>query len=245
MAYDLKLTHSSLYLTRPIAAGNTISQEGKILCSVLEDGVEKALVKAVVAGTEKVIGFAKEVADAQPDRTSAVEVVTVPSAPAALELDLRNQNLVTGSVRAVVVSSGLVLTVDYVYAGATANNAVKVDAATGRMKFHADEAGEDVTVTYLYDLTVVQSIQKFGERFFNNRNLHAVHGVTEVGTGIGELHTDQFDASQDYSVSPVLTLGDGGIITVGGPGPVLPATVISVPSADGSPFLGVRFNFVV
>lgn len=242
MAYDLKLTHSSLWLTRPIAAGSTISQEGKLLCRVLEDGVEKAMVKAVVAATDKVMGFAKEVADAQPDRTAAVELVTVPSAPASLELDLRSQNLVTASVRAVVVSSGTVLTVDYTFAGAPAASTVKVDLATGRMKFHAGEAGQDVQVTYHYDLTVAQSIQKFGERFYNNRNLHAIHGVTEVGVGIGELHTDQYDSAQDYGVSPVLTLGADGMITVGGLGPVLPMTVISVPSSD-FPFLGVRFNF--
>jgi len=242
MAYDLKLTHSSLWLTRPIAAGNMITQEGKLLCRVLEDGVEKAMVKAVAASTDKVMGFAKEVADAQPDRTAAVEVVTVPSAPATLELDLRNQNLATASVRAVVVSSGTVLTVDYTYAGAPGAGVVKVDIATGRMKFNAGEAGQDIQVTYHYDLTMAQSIQKFGERFYNNRNLHAIHGVTEVGVGIGELWTDQYDSAQDYGVAPILTLGGGGVITVGGLGPVLPMTVIGVPSAD-APFLGVRFNF--
>lgn len=241
MAYDLKLTHSSLKLGRSLAAGAIVAVEGSLLCAVLEGGVEKVFVQGTVNGNEKVIGFST-LADALPGRTSAVEIVTVPSA-GSLEIDLRNNDLVSGRVRAVVLASGQVLTVDYTYAGATADNAVKVDAAGGRMKFHLDEAGDTITVTYLYDLTVTESIAKFGERHINNRSLHTMHGHMELGCGIGELYTDQFDASADWSSAAAIRLGDGGILTKSGAGPILACTVVHLADASNA-MLGVRFSFV-
>jgi len=241
MAYDLKLSHASLRLARATAAGAVVAEEGKILVAVLEGGEEKVKVAATAASTDKVIGWSM-LADAQPGRTSSVEEVVVPSS-GALTADLRNQALVTLKVRAVVKSSGQVLTVDETYAGAPANDSVKVDLATGALKFHTDEAGEAVVLTYLYDLTIAQSVQRFGERFINNRNLHTLHGQMELGCGFGELYTDQFDPSKDYASAAALTLGDNGIITKGGVGPVLAAEVVHVPSLD-NPSLGIRYRFM-
>lgn len=240
MAVDLKRTHYSLRLGRELAAGTVVDAEGLLMVAVLEDGKEKAGIQAAVAGTEELLGFS-QTADSLPERTSAVERVTVP-ATGDLEVDLRNNNLVSARLRAVVVSSGQVLTIDETFAGATADDNVKVDLAAGRAKFHADEAGEEVILTYLYDLTRVQAKQIFGERHINNQGLHAEFGQIEIGTGIGEIYTDKFDASQDYSADPVLTLINNGYVGVGGAGPAIPAKVVSVPSED-NPFLGLRFNF--
>ena len=240
MAIDLKRTFSSQRSNRALASGTVVEQEGLIMVHRLEDGVEKAGIAATVAGTDVAIGYS-QTADSQPDRTSAVEEVTIPSAPAALEIDLRNQNLVSGRIRA-VTAGGLVLTIDETFAGATANDGVKVDLATGRLKFHADEAGASVTITYLYDLTLTQSKQIFGERFVNNRGLHAEHGYIEIGNGLGELWTDQYNSALDWSAGTAITLGDGGMITQGGAGPALDAIVVSVPGAD-NPFLGLRIRF--
>lgn len=240
MAIDLKRTYSSQRLGRELAAGTIVEQEGLLMVAVIEDGVEKAGIAATAAGTDIVIGYS-QTADSQPTRTSAVEEITVPSAPATLEVDLRNQNLVSSRIRA-VTAGGLVLTIDETFAGSPADDTVKIDLATGRLKFHPDEAGATVTVTYLYDLTLTESKQKFGERFFNNFGLHAEHGAIEVGAGLGELWTDQFDASLDYSAGTALTLGDGGQITQGGAGPTLNATVVHVPTTD-NPYLGIKFRF--
>jgi hypothetical protein len=237
--FDLKRTFSTQTLTRPLSAGTVVEQEGLIMVRRLEDGIEKAHLAAVVAGTDVPLGFA-QTADSLPMRSSYCEVVTVPAAPATLTADLRNQNLVLLKVRA-VSSNGTVLTVDPVYAGAPANNTVKMDLPTGRCKFHADEAGTDVTFTYLYDLTLVQAKQKFGQRFINNNGLHAEHGYVEVGHGHVELYTDQFDASVDWATA-VPKLGDAGQIVAAGIGPVLNATVINVPGVD-LPYLGLRIQF--
>jgi hypothetical protein len=240
MAIDLKKTFSTQTLTRPLSAGTVVEQEGLILVHRLEDGVEKVHLAATVAATDVPVGYAVT-ADSLPSRTAAVEVVTAPAAPASLEADLRNQNLVLNNIRA-VSSNGTVLTIDPVYAGAPADNAVKVDLPTGRVKFHADEAGTDVTFTYLYDLTMVQAKQKFGQRFVNNWGLHAEHGFIEVGHGHAELYTDQYDASVDWATAATIQLGDAGQIVAAGVGPTLNAIVISVPSVDNA-LLGLRIQF--
>ena len=242
MAYDLKRTFSTQTIGRSLAAGTVIEQEGLILCSVLEDGVEKLALVDVVQGGELPIGFSKT-ADSLPDRTSFFETVTVPSAPASLEADLRNRNLVLSRVRA-VDSAGAVLTIDPVFAGAPAAGTVKVDLAQGRVKFHANQAGLDVSFTYLYSLTLTEAKQKFGERFINNRGLHAEFGFCEAGSGHVELYTDQYDASADWSVGNPILLGDAGQLVQAGAGAVLKAQVIHVPGAD-SAYLGVRIHFSV
>jgi hypothetical protein len=241
MAYDLKLSYASVRLGRSIATSSApLDQEGKILCAVLEDGVEKAAVVATVAGSEKVLGFST-MADALPDITAGCEVVTCPTAPAALVVQLRAGNLVSGRVRVYDVTNAVNLTVDTTYAGTPGAGAVKVDLPTGRLKFAAGQSGSSIQANYLYELTMSQAKQLFGERFVNNRTLESTFSFTEVAAGIGELYTDQFDASKDYS-SGALKLGDGGLITVGGAGPALAAEVVNVPSAS-NPMLGIRFKF--
>ena len=240
MAIDLKLTFSSQSLNRALSAGTVIDQEGLILVHRLEDGIEKAHLAGTVAGTDIPIGYSKT-ADSQPTRTAASEDVSVPNAPAALESDLRNTSIVSSRIRA-VSSNGTVLTVDETFAGAPADNTMKINLTTGALKFHADEAGTTVTITYLYDLTLSISKQRFGERFFNNFGLHAEHGFIEVGHGLCELYTDQYHTQLDWSAGTAITLGDAGQLTQGGGGPGLDAIVISAPSID-NPFLGVRIRF--
>lgn len=242
MSFDLKRTWCSNTVGRPLAAGTVVQQEGLIMCAVLEDSVEKLKLVDVVAGTEVPLGFSKT-ADSLPDRTSAVESVTVPAAPATLEADLRNRNLVLGMVRA-VDSNNVVLAIDPVFAGAPAANTIKVDLAQGRVKFNATQAGLNVNLTYLYMLTLTEAKQKFGQRFFNNGGLHAEFGFCEVGSGHTELYTDQYDASLDWSMGNPIYLGNNGQLVQAGPGPLLKASVIHVPGTD-SPYLGVRIHFHV
>ena len=242
MAFDLKRTFCTQTLGRPLAAGTVVKQEGLLLCSVLQDGVEALQLVDIVTGREIPVGYSKT-ADSLPDRTSAVEIVTVPSAPSSLEADLRNTNVAAGLVRA-VDSNGTLLAIDTTYAGVPALNTVKIDLNQGRVKFNASQAGLDVTFTYLYFLTLVEAEQKFGQRFVNNWGLHAQFGFCEVGSGHVELYTDQFDASADWSVNNPIFLGNGGQLVQAGPGPQLKAEVISLPISD-IPYLGVRIHFSV
>lgn len=238
MSFDLKRSWAQVRLGRDLAAGTVVEQEGLILCRTLEDGVEKAEIVASVSGSEEVLGYAIT-ADSLPERTSEVEEVVVPSSgPSnALEADLRNSNLVSGRVRVEV--NGTALTVNTTFSGAAADGEVKVDLAKGILKFHDDEAGETAKVTYLYDLTLQLAKQRFGERHINNRGLHEIHGAIELGSGLIELYTDQFDASADWASAANVKLGDGGILTAAGAGPNLNLKVVNVPNVN-NPFLGVR-----
>lgn len=231
---DLKKTHTDSTLKRSLAAGTIVEQEGLLLCAVLQDGVEKAAIVAAPAGSEKVVGFSKT-ADSQPARTSNVEDVKVPSTGNYVA-QLSKTNLVAARVRAEVIG-GPTLTI--ITTGTPASGEVKVALATGALEFHVDQAGAKVKFTYLYDLTINQSKQMFGERHVNNRDLHSEFGEIELGSGYGELYTDQFDASADWAATGAIRLGANGILTKSGSGPVLSLTVVSVPSAE-SPMLGVR-----
>lgn len=244
--FDLKLTHSSTTLGRDISSTSLpIEQEGVLLCSVLESGVEKVALLAAPAATDKVVGFAK-LADAIPDRTSAVEEITVPAISAGfVEIDLRNNNLLTGSVLALITSTNVALTPDYAYAGAPAAGTVKIDAVNGKMKFDFTAAGLAIRLTYRYDLTMAQARQIFGERFINNRGLHSDFMKMELGSGYCELWTDAFDSNLRYDLvpAPALYCGANGIITTIPGGPALAATVIGIPNVS-NPRLGVRITFM-
>jgi hypothetical protein len=239
--YDLKLTHSSLRLDRAIRTGDLVTQEGIVMLSVLQSGVEVTAVPNAgdVAASGLVLGFATT-GDSLPSRTSACEDVTVPIAPASLITDVRNVNLVQNFIRIQRVDNNVVLTPDYTYAGSPAGGTVKIDVVHGAFKFNAAEAGVAIRITYLYDLTTLQAKQRFGQRNINNQNLHADFGRVEVLTGIGEIYTDQFDASVDWSNGNPITVGVGGVLNQGG-AITVPATVVSVPN-ESLPLLGLRFS---
>ena len=243
MSFDLKLTHSSLRLSRKIASTSLdITQEGLLLVRVLEDGIEKVALKAQPARDDVVIGYSV-LADALPNYTTAVETLTVPAIIAGfVEVDLRNNNLVNGFVR-IVDAAGAPLAIDYIYAGAPVPGTVKVDTVNGKLKFDAAQGGVTVTVTYKYELTMTQAQQIFGQRFINNWGLHASFGQLEIGAGLSDLWTDAFDASQQYdtAISPPLFLGANGIVTTVAGGPALNALIIGVPNSS-NPRLGLRFS---
>lgn len=241
MAYDLKYSHASTSLSRQLAAGTVVAQEGVLLCSVLQDGVEMASLVASPAGTEKVIGYAKT-ADSLPTATAAVDVVTVP-ASGSLIVGLSNANVQLNSVYALDQTTNTPYTISYTFAGTPASGTVNVDIVNGQLKFNAAQAGDTVQVTYIYQLTITMAQQIFGQRFFNNQYLEAIYNQIEIAAGSGELYTDQYDASQNYAAGSPLTLGANGTITIGGSGPVLDATVVSVPNENNA-FLGIRFAFL-
>ena len=59
-----------------------------------------------------------------------------------------------------------------------------------------------------------------------------------LGLGEGEIFTDKFDSSKEYSTAP-LTVGANGLLTTG-TALAFPGKVIALPSID-FPTLGVRF----
>lgn len=246
MGYDLKRSHFSIVLEKEVSPGQVITEEGVLLISVLDQatGTEKVQPSAGAA-SELVAGFAIR-DNADHATTSEVETGTVPSA-APYEVQLRNNNLVGTSpatqIQVEASTSGILTVV----AGTPGSGDVQVDDVTGLLTFHVDEQGQDVTSTYRYNLTVAESRLKFYQRNINNE-ASTLFGQVGVGHGHGEVFTDQFDATVDWSTQGIVVYAGGstqslpnGTLTGGSGNVALDARVISVPNVN-NPLLGIAFN---
>jgi hypothetical protein len=108
-------------------------------------------------------------------------------------------------------------------------------------------AGNTVTVTYKYALTVVQSRVLFGD-IQPGGYVGAYVGQIGVASR-GSIWTSEFDASKNWaaagaSASTQIVLGANGQLTlgtVGTNGIAFPGNVIAVPGQD-QPFLGLHFS---
>lgn len=103
-------------------------------------------------------------------------------------------------------------------------------------------AGDSVSVTYRYTLTVTQLRALQGDV---QPGGYAGAQVGQIGVGRrGTIFTDRFDASKNWTNPASINLAAGGILTVAGSGVALVgAYVVNVPSVN-IPFLGIRFSAV-
>jgi len=235
MSYDLKRSHFSLILEKEVLPGEVITEEGVLLVAALDaaTGTEKVQLSAG-AGTDVVAGFAIR-DNADNSTTSSVEESTIPTSPNPLTVQLSNNNLVAGQIRVVASTTGALTE------GNPANpGEFSVSDSTGLMTFNSAQEGEDIVVTYRYNLTVAEARLKFFQRNINNE-AGTLFGQVGVGHGHGEIFTDQFDASVNWASNPSITSGANGQLTTGGSGVALDARVISVPNVN-NPLLGVAFD---
>lgn len=247
MSYDLKRSHFSLILERGVTDGLTITEEGQALIAVIDQatGTEKVQSSGGDSG-EIFAGFSIR-DNADNATTSVVEEIVVPSV-APFTASLSNTNIVAGTVgvsttaalRAVASDTGLLAKTDSVPNTGEIQILSPATVVTGDLVFHEDEAGQTVTVTYRFNLTVAQSRLEFFQRNINNE-AGALFGQVGVGMGNGEVFTDQFDATLAWDAGEVITTGADGILTQGGNGAKLDARVISVPNVN-NPLLGINFN---
>lgn len=234
MSIDLKRTFYTWSDTQSIAAGALVTEEGSGLVRVLEDGVEKVKPSAG-AGGEVVVGFA--IFRQKTYGTDALVDTGVIPLAAPFEIQLEQNNLISSQLR-VVDSAGTAFTVVLV---APAAGEVQVDYASGKLTFNTADQGKTITATYRYNLTVAEAVAKFHSDTPNHPDAN-LFSMVGVGKGKGRVFTNYYDAAQNYgAAAPALTLGAGGVITVGGAGPAIPgARVVQVPSAS-DPFLGIEF----
>src|SRR5690606_13558911 len=108
---------------------------------------------------------------------------------------LKRQNIVSGSERVVASTTGA-LTED---CNAVGSGEYCLTDATGAVEFHADEASQTVTVTYRYNLTLQQSLERFHERSINNRAQDYFSSVS-VMEKQGEIFTSMYDTSVAYTI---------------------------------------------
>jgi hypothetical protein len=243
MSYDLKRSHFSIILERKVATGVAITEEGVLLQATLDPATGEEVVDLCANAVSQVVaGFAIR-DNADNATTSEVEVGTVPAA-SPYQVQLSNNNLVAstpgdGSTSQLQVKAdGVALTI--VDGSTPASGECANEPVTGLLTFHVDETGQDLEMTYRYNLTVSEARLKFFQRNINNE-AGALFGQLGVGHGHGEIYTDQYDTTVDWSVAgQAIHTGAAGTVTGSG-GTAIDARVISVPNVN-NPLLGLQFD---
>jgi len=236
---DIKRSFFQIVDVQIQALGSTVTDEGQGLVAVVEDGIEKVKPSAGGAG-EAFVGFATF---RQRDVTTkaSVEELSVPSA-APYDVELAASALISGQVRVhdVLANSDLVVVLV-----APAPGQVQVNLTTGMLTFNAAEAGRAMKSYYRFNLTLAQSRALYYDLPTNYPDAN-LFGTVGVGKGKGRIFVGMYDQSIDWSAvaAGTITLMAGGMLTVGGAGPLVPgARVVKVPTAGiGQAYLGVEFN---
>ena len=231
--FDLTKSYYSDSKERPVKDGAVISEEAQLLVYVDDLAGGNAVQPCSTGASQKMAGFA--LTDALKILTeTVVETVTVPAGGGTVFLG--NTNIVSGSERVVASVTGLLAEVCPTPGAAQ----YCVVDATGAISFHANQAGETVTVTYRYQLTLQQSLERFHERSVNNR---AQDFFSSVGVmcGEGEIFTSMFDTSVSYTIGAlVYPAATGKVSSAAGGASNAIGFVSKLPSTtDG--FLGVKF----
>jgi hypothetical protein len=103
-------------------------------------------------------------------------------------------------------------------------------------------AGDEVTVTYKYALTVLEARAIFGDV---EPGGYSGDYISQIGVAKrGLLYTGEFDASVNWEAATAIKLAPGGQLTdQTGSGVTIPATVVAVPGVE-YPYLGIEFSAV-
>lgn len=232
MALNLQKSYTDDSKDRLLAVGVNVSslQEGSALVSVLEDGMEKVKLSEGTSG-EKLVGFAYG--------TWFVPSTMVMTAEATLtgEVDTVQlyPNCVAGSIKITGTSTFVAKTSA---AGVTAAGDYFLDAATGALTVKG-AANEVIVIAYRRNLTVAEQQTLFGSHSING-NANSMFEQVTVWKGNGEIWTDQFDTSADWSEATVAYTGANGLITSDNTG-CEAGRIIGKPSAS-NPFLGIAVN---
>lgn len=237
MAIDLGTLKYSNTVERPLVPGAEVTDEGKIIKSVLVGGEEHFQASAGGNANEVLVGFSYN-SSIVPDTEVVIEDTLVVPAAAPYTIQLKNTNILTGSVYVYDATAGAALAFNAA-AGAGQYN---IDLATGLLTFNTAEQGHALVVTYRYALTRIQKQQKFWDRPVNTPDA-GFFGNLVVVCGNGEIYTNQFDSSVSFEgVSKVYAGANGMVTSVQGSNTLIPARIIKLPTA-ASPFLGLAFNF--
>jgi hypothetical protein len=237
--FDLGTTKYNNTVERPLAPGAEITAEGQLLKSVLVGGVENLKPTEGGSNAEVLVGFASN-SSIIPDQEVVIEdTLTVPAA-GPFTIQLKNVNLVDGSLYVYDVTTGSAIVKN---ADATlATGEYDVNLLTGLLTFNAAQSGNKLIVTYRYNMTKIQVQQKYWGRQVNAPDPN-FFGNAVAMCGSGEIYTDQFDTSVSFEgVSKVYAGAGGRITSVAGSNTLIPARITKLPTA-ASPTLGLAFNF--
>lgn len=168
---------------------------------------------------------------------------TIPAAPGPYTIQLPHAGLVDlGALTAEAyvwdnTAAGPIAVIPHIPVPAPGAAQVDIDPVTGLMTFNAAEAEHDITITYRWNLTAVERDLILRQSHVN-RGAEDQFGLMTVGYGNCVVYTSMYMADQAYTVGAQLTLGAGGLFTLGGLTNF--GYVVSVPS-PGDPYLGVEY----
>lgn len=206
-------------------------QEGSALVSVIEDGYEKVKLSEGTEG-EKIVGFAYG--------TWFVPSTLVMTANATLtgEVDTVQlfPNCVAGSIKITGTST---FTAKTSAEAVTAAGDFFIDTATGTLTIKGAE-NEVVVIAYRRNLTVTEQQTMFGSHSING-NANSLFEQVTVWKGNGEIWTDQYDTSADWSSATEAYTGANGLLTSDNASGCVAGRIIGKPTAS-NPFLGIAIN---
>lgn len=205
-----------------IAAGADIKEEGQVLVSVLENGIEMVKPSAGTEG-EKVVGFAWSNAII-PGTAVVTKTETADDDYEAGAFTVALENAVAGTVAATV--NGVAA------AGTLADGVFTLTDAVS--------AGDVVVIMYRKELTVNESRAQFGDKRANLNNNLALNSISVI-RGNGDIWTDQFDTSADWSSATEAAAGANGLLVPAAAGKTTVGRIIGKPEA-AKLMLGISFN---
>jgi hypothetical protein len=207
-----------------VAPGAVIDAEGLVL--VRAAGAQAAGVLPSTGGTAELFaGFSIAGTSAAPfleGFTNKQETLTVPA---------------TGTV---TLQFAPVANQTFVF-DTTTNSAIATPTVSGK-NITGLPAGDEVVVTYKYQLSVVQARSLEGDTQPGGYSGAYIGQIGLLKRGI--LYTSQFDASKNWAAATSVKAAAGGQVTdQSGTGITLPAQIIAVPTSEVT-FLGLEFSAV-
>jgi len=219
-----QLSFSDNMLEYPLASGTEIKNEGAVLVSAIEDNIEKVKLSTGAEG-EQVIGFAWA-NSVVPGQIVATKTESIDDSYEAGAFSVALANAIEGSVRAVKEDGTAV-------EGTLADGVFTVDEAL--------EEGETIVITYRKELTVAESQSMFGSPRPNLAGNNLALGSVSVIRGNGDIVTDQYDTSADWSEAKFAKAGKDGLLVPADSAEGAVGRVTMKPTA-GQFWLRVSFN---
>jgi hypothetical protein len=195
----------------------------------LENGQEH--VKPAVGDAGEIfVGFSW-MHNVMPSVLSKVELVVVPKV-APFTFQLSRQNIISGQISG--SNKGT-----FYEEGTVAAHIFDCEESTGILTFDPSDAEKRIEMVYKYSPSVLEAKANYADADININPAFAFLG--SIGCILtGEIFTDQFDASVDWSAKRGEVYLGTGLLTGSG-ATKLGAHVTHVPTAD-NPFLGVQFS---
>lgn len=172
-----------------------------------------------------------------------VREYTIPAAPGPYTIQLPHAGLVNvgagvGELYAVASVTGALTTVA---GGAPAGGQVGTNVVSGLLTFNVAQAGEDVTITYRWNLLATERDLILRQSQVN-RGAEDQFGLMTVGYGNCTVYSTMYVAGVAYAVGDQLYTINGGLVSSADPGAGVAFGRVVSPPSPGDPYLGFEYN---